>query len=72
MFRLNISAELTVRVCIITLIFAIISYFLVQKDVATPDKLATTLPLLFATCGVVILISILYCLRIYHVWDATR
>jgi hypothetical protein len=66
----TITKELTARVVIITSIYSIISYFVIERHHSTSDNLATAIPLLFVTFGVVILISILYCLRRYHVWNA--
>lgn len=72
MISLNIKTELTARVAIITFMYSIISYIVIQKDVATPDQLAIAVPLLFVTFGVVILISILFCLWRYHVMNIKR
>ncbi len=66
---LNIRTELIARVSIITLIYSIISYAVIQKNTVAPGQLATAIPLLFIAFGVVILISILYCLRKYHVMN---
>jgi hypothetical protein len=68
----TIATELTTRVCVITLIFSIISYFIIQKHQGQADQLAVDIPLLFVTFGVVMLISILFCLRKYHVWNARK
>jgi hypothetical protein len=68
----TITTELIARVCIITLIYSIISYMLIQKDMFIPSQLIISIPLLFVTFGVVMLISILYCLRTYHVWNAKK
>jgi hypothetical protein len=72
MVKLNLTGELTIRVCLITIIFAIISYFLVQTSLASPGQSEITIPMLFVLYGVVILISILYSLRRYHAGNATR
>lgn len=64
---LNLRTDLIARVCIITAAFSIISYIVIQKNIITPDRLIVAIPLLFVTCGVVILISILYDLRRYNV-----
>ncbi|MDE1862702.1 MAG: hypothetical protein KGI33_07310 [Thaumarchaeota archaeon] len=64
---LDIRTDLVARVCIITGIFSMISYYLVQKDMAVPGRLMTSMPLLFVAFGVVTLISILYDLRRYKV-----
>jgi hypothetical protein len=68
----TITTELIARVCIITLIYSIISYMLIQKDMFIPSQLIISIPLLFVTFGLVMLISILYCLRTYHVWNAKK
>lgn len=68
----SITTDLTARVVIITSIYAIISYVVIQKDVATPNQLAIAIPLLFVLFGMVILISILFDLRRYHVMNAKR
>lgn len=68
----TIATELTTRVCIITLIYVIISYFIIQRHQVPADQLATSIPLLFVIFGVVMLISILFCLRKYHVWNARK
>lgn len=72
MFKFNITTELTVRMCIITLIYAIISYALIQKSMAIPNQLVIIIPSLFVTFGVVILINTLYCIRRYHAGNAGR
>jgi len=64
---LNLRTDLIARVCIITTVFSIISYIVIQKNAITPDRLIIAIPLLFVVCGVVILISILYDLRRYNV-----
>jgi branched-subunit amino acid permease len=69
----NIATELTIRVCIITAIYSIISYSVIQRDIVTLHQLGgMSIPLLFVTYGVAILISILYCLRKYHVWNSKK
>lgn len=65
----TVTKDLIARVVIITAIYSIISYFVIQKYQLTPDKLTTGIPLLFVMFGIVILISILYSLRMYHVWN---
>lgn len=69
LFMLNIRTDLIVRVCIITTAFSIISYYVMQKNALTPDRLIIDIPLLFAVFGIVILISILYDLRRYNVMN---
>ena len=68
----TITRDLIARVVIITSIYSIISYFIIQKYQSTPDKLVIGIPMLFVMFGVVILISILYCLRRYNVWSAKK
>ncbi len=65
-FMLNLRTDLIARVCIITSIYSIISYFVIQKNYSQ-DQLAMGVPMLFVMFGIVILISILYDLRRYHV-----
>ena len=65
----TITKELITRIVIITFIYSIISYVVIHKDRAVFDQ-SIAIPLLFVAFGVVILISILYCLRKYHVWNA--
>lgn len=64
--------ELTTRVVIITVFYAIISYFIIQRHQSTSDNLEISIPLLFVTFGVVILISVLFSLKKYHVWDSKK
>ena len=66
----TLSKELIVRVCVITLFYSIISYFVIQRHHSTSEGLETDIPLLFVTFGVVILINILYCLRRHNVWNS--
>lgn len=68
----TITADLTARVCIITFIYSIISYAIIERYPATPNQLAMDIPLLFVTFGVVILISVLFDLRRFRVWNAKR
>ena len=68
----SITTDLTARVVIITFIYSIISYVVIQKETAMPNQLAIAIPILFVTFGVVILISILFDLRRYHVMNAKR
>ncbi len=64
---LNLMTDIIVRVCIITSIFSIISFYLMRRYAATPGRLSTRIPLLFVVFGVVILINILYVLGRYDV-----
>jgi len=66
----TIAKELTARIAIVTSIYSIISFIIIERHHLTSDDLETAIPLLFVTCGVVILINILYCLRRYHMWNA--
>ena len=68
----TIATEFIVRVGIITCAYSIISYAVVHNIIAHNNQSGITIPLLFVTFGVVILISILFCLRKYHVWNATK
>lgn len=68
----TIATELTVRVGIITCIFSIISYAVVHNIIGHGNQSGMAIPLLFVIFGVVILISILFCLRTYHVWNAKK
>jgi len=68
----TIATELTTRVCAITLIYAIISFIIIERHHETPDQLEIAIPLLFVTYGVVMLINILFCLRKYHLWSAKK
>lgn len=69
-FSLGITKELTVRSIIITIIYSIISYIVIHKNSTTPEQLAISIPLLFVTFGIVMLISILFCIRKYHAINA--
>ena len=62
-FMLDLSQSLIVRVVITTAIFSIISYFVVRKNVVSPDRLKWAIPSLFAVFGISILIQILYVLQ---------
>jgi hypothetical protein len=66
------TVDLTARVCIITFIYSIISYAIMERYSITPSQLTMDIPLLFVTFGVVILISVLFDLRRFHVWNAKR
>jgi hypothetical protein len=68
----TVTKELTARVIIITFFYAIISFILIERHHLTPDQLEVAIPLLFVAFGVVILISILYCLRKYKVWNTEK
>ena len=68
----TIATELTVRVCIITCAFSIISYAIIHNIIAHNNQSGVAIPLLFVVFGVVILISVLFCLRKYHVWNAKK
>ncbi|MGI0054609.1 MAG: hypothetical protein ACREBT_06520 [Thermoplasmata archaeon] len=67
----RLVTELTARVVVITAIFAVISGVIITRAPGTlPMSIAV--PLLFVLIGVVLLISVLYCLTRYHVADAVR
>lgn len=68
----TIAADLTARVCIITFIYSILSYVIIERYLATPNQLAVDVPLLLVTFGVVVLIGILFDLRRFRVWSAKR
>jgi hypothetical protein len=68
----NITTDLTVRVVIITFIYSILSYFVIEKDMVMPEQLSMVIPSLFVTFGMVMMISILYDLRRYNVMNAKR
>lgn len=58
----DIVKELVTRCIAITVIFSIISYFIIRRYQSKVDNLKTRLPLLFVIFGVVMLINILYVL----------
>jgi hypothetical protein len=60
---MNIRTDLVVRVCIITAVISILSYFLVMRN----EYPAVAIPALFVLFGIVILISILFDLNRFHV-----
>ena len=68
----TIAKELITRVVIITSIYSIISFIIIERHHSTPNQLEVAIPLLFVIFGVVILISILYCLRKYKVWNTEK
>ena len=65
----RLITDLTTRVVIITSIYAIISYLVVQRNYPL-DQLAIGIPVLLVMFGIVIMISILFVLWRYHVMDA--
>ena len=67
--RTRLVTHLTARVVIITLIYAIISYLVIQRNYPL-DHLAIGIPVLLVMFGIVIMISILFVLWRYHVMDA--
>lgn len=69
-WRPGLAKELTVRVVAITFIYALLSMLVVQRVSPALDRLLTAVPLLFATYGAVVLISVWYCLRRYRVMKA--
>ncbi len=68
----TLTKELTARVVIITSVYSIISFIIIERHHPTPNQLEVAIPLLFITFGVVILISTLYCLRKYKVWNTEK
>jgi len=58
--HLTLRSDLLLRVIIITTIYALISYGVIHMNLLTPDRLELAVPLLFVTCGIVTLISVLY------------
>lgn len=54
------------RICIITAVFSILSYYLMRKYTATQGRLKLGIPLLFVVFGVVVMINVLYVLEILH------
>jgi hypothetical protein len=67
--RTRLITHLTARIVIITSIYAIISYLVVQRNYQL-DQLAIGIPVLLVMFGIVIMISILFVLWRYHVMDA--
>ena len=61
----TLPMELTARVVIITAIYSIISFIIIERHHPTLDQLEIAIPSLFVIFGIVILINILYCLRKY-------
>jgi hypothetical protein len=66
----TIAADLTARVCIITAVWTLISYFVVMRNPSLPGQYILDLPLIPVAMGVVILISVLFDLRRFHIWNA--
>lgn len=65
----RLVTHLTTRVVIITSIYAIISYLVVQRNYPL-DQLAMGIPVLLVMFGIVIMISNPFVLWRYHVMDA--
>ncbi len=57
----NIRTDLIIRVCIITAVFSLISYFLVGRN-----EDVQAIPALFVLFGIVTLISVLYDIQRFH------
>jgi hypothetical protein len=57
----NIRTDLITRVCIITAVFSVVSYILVQRNEAVQY-----VPVFFILFGIVLLISILYDIERFH------
>ncbi|MDE1829714.1 MAG: hypothetical protein KGI25_05280 [Thaumarchaeota archaeon] len=69
-FSLGLAKEIITRVVAITAIYSIISYIVIlRRDATNPNQLGMAIPLLFVTFGLVLVISILYCLRKYRVMN---
>jgi hypothetical protein len=72
----DIRSDLIARVCIITAVFSIISYLVMQRNIDSPAARMimgpSAIPLLFVLFGAVVLISILYDLKRYHVMNPKR
>lgn len=67
---MGLAKELAARTAAIAAIFSLVSYrVLVGKETAQPGRLEYAIPLLFVTCGIVMLINILFSLRKYRVMD---
>ena len=71
LFR-TLTKELTARVVIITSIYSIISFIIIERHHPAPNQLEVSIPLLFVTFGVVILINVLFCLRKYKLWNTEK
>ena len=65
----GLAKELVTRVIAITAIYSVISYFIVPNIMAHNKQPGMAISLLFVIFGVVILISVLYCLRKYNVMN---
>ena len=65
----GLAKELVTRVVAITSIYSIISYFIVRNIIMHNKQPEIAISLLFVIFGVVILISVLYCLRKYNVMN---
>jgi hypothetical protein len=63
----NLVTDIVVRICIITAVFSVLSYYLIRKYATTQSKLQMRISLLFVVFGVVILVNVLYVLERYHV-----
>jgi hypothetical protein len=73
--RARLITDLTMRVVIITAIYAVISYFVIRRAApffssTTPGQLAIDIPVLLVMFGIVIMISNLFDLWRYDVMDA--
>ena len=66
---MGLTRELLTRVGAITLIYALVSLLVIQRHMSTPSKFLLDVPLLFVTCGIVLTISVVYCLRKYGVMN---
>lgn len=67
----GLTKELTIRIIAITVIYSIISFIVFLRNTTNPIRLEIVVPLLFATYGIVILISTLHSLRKYHITNIT-
>lgn len=59
----DLARELVTRCIVITAIFSIISYFIIQRYQSKLDNLKKKIPILFVVFGVVMLINIIYVLN---------
>jgi hypothetical protein len=66
----TIAADLTARVCIITAVWTLITHFVVMRISSSPGQYNLYIPLIPVAMGVVILISVMFDLRRFHIWNA--
>lgn len=68
---LGLMTDIIVRVCIITAVFSVLSFYIMRKYSASSGRLTMRLPLLFVVFGIVILINVLYVLERYNAINFT-